>query len=98
MKIGEKKTNKIKEDILSFLYRSSPKMFFTSEIASEIARDEEFTKRLLIELEKKKFILGVRKSPNGDDYSRRTRWRLSTNIYKIYKSISEGRDKAAIVR
>jgi hypothetical protein len=98
MKIGETKTNKIKEDILSLLYRSSPKALFTSEIASEIARDEEFTKRLLQELEKKRLIVAIKKSPDGLKYSRRTRWRLSSIVYKTYKSIQEGSTKAAIVR
>ena len=56
MKISEEKREKISEQILALLYSSSPRPLFTSKIAQEIARDEEFVKRLLIDLKKKKLV------------------------------------------
>jgi predicted transcriptional regulator with HTH domain len=46
MKISEQKIEKISEQILAMLYSISPKSLFTSHIAKEIARDEEFRKIL----------------------------------------------------
>ncbi len=49
--ISKKKRSKIAEQILAHLYQSSPESQFTNKVAQEIARDEEFTKTLLQELE-----------------------------------------------
>lgn len=64
-------------------------MLFTSDIAHETARDEEFIKRLLIEMEKDNFVLGVRKNSKGMTYLLRIRWRLSTKTYDAYKRLEE---------
>ena len=48
MKISKVKIDRIKENILAILYRSSPKSLFTVDIATELIRDEEFIKRLLL--------------------------------------------------
>ena len=55
MKISDKKREKISEQILAFLYSINPKPIFTLHIAQEIARDEEFIKKILQELKNKKF-------------------------------------------
>ena len=89
MKISKEKINKIKEDILSVLYTNSPKLMFTSDLAHETARDEEFIKRLLLEMEKDNFVLGVRKNSQGINYLLRIRWRLSTKTYDAYKRLEE---------
>jgi hypothetical protein len=89
MKISKDKINKIKEDILSLLYTNSLKLMFTSEIAHEIARDEEFTKRLLKEMEKENLVVLVNRNPDGIKYSLRCRWRLSSPVYDSYKKIQE---------
>jgi hypothetical protein len=89
MQISKEKINKIKEDVLSVLYTNSPKMMFTSDIAHETARDEEFIKRLLLEMEKDSFVIGVRKNSNGVTYAIRIRWRLSTKTYDAYKRLEE---------
>ena len=86
MKISKEKKEKISEQILALLFQESPKLLFTSQIAKETARDEEFTKRLLIELKKKNLVIEVKKSPKGILYSRRSRWSLSDNAYNAYKS------------
>jgi len=65
MKISDKKRNKIYEQILAVLYSTSPKPLFTVQIAQEIARDEEFIKKLLFELKSKKLIIEIKKSPKG---------------------------------
>ena len=56
MKISAEKVERISEQILAFLYSVSPKLMFTSYIAKEIARDEEFTKKLLLVLKKKNLV------------------------------------------
>ena len=85
MKISDKKREKISEQILAFLFSVSPKPTFTSHIAQEIARDEEFVKKLLLELKSKKLIIEIKKNPEGIDYVRRSRWRLSDSTYQAYK-------------
>jgi len=83
--ISKQKREKISEQILEHLFSQSPNALFTSYISQEIARDEEFTKFLLQELEKKKLIIKITKSPTGVNYKRRERWRLSNSTFEIYK-------------
>lgn len=85
MKISNQKREKISEQILAYLFSITPKLVFTSYIAKEIARDEEFTKNLLINLKKKKLVDDVKKNPKGIDYINRTRWKMTDNAYEIYK-------------
>jgi len=85
MKISEKKREKISEQIISLLYSIIPKSLFTIEIAREIARDEEFTKELLLNLKQKNIIVEIKKNPKGIPYLRRSRWRLSAKVYNFYK-------------
>ena len=87
-KISTRKEGKIKESILHFLFQESPKALFTCKIAQELARDEEYMKKLLIELEIKNFIISVKKNPQGKDYSRRIRWRLHSKVYEAYKNFN----------
>lgn len=86
MRISNKKKEKISEQILATLFQSSPKSIFTSHIAQEIARDEEFVKKLLLELKAKKLIIEVKKNAQGIQYLRRSRWKLSDAVYMIYKN------------
>ena len=85
MKLSQEKRDKIQEQILSFLYHSFPKPFFTAEIAREIVRDEEFIKELLIDLKNKGLINPIRKNSKGIAYSRRIRWILSPKAHQAYK-------------
>ena len=87
--ISDKKINKIKEDILSYLFSITPKTAFVSNISTEIARDEEFTKRLMLDMEKKGLVVGVRKNSKGVVYQKRIRWRLNDKTFKAYKSLHE---------
>ena len=85
MKLSQSKKDKIAEQILSFLYSSFPKQPFTAEISREIARDEEFVKRLLFELKDKGFVTPIRKNSKGISFSRRIKWRLTSKVYDLYK-------------
>ncbi len=84
-KISKEKENKIIEQILFLLYSKFPQLIFTSDIAKEIARDEEFTKKILTEMEKKDLVTKVSKNPEGINYIKRSRWRISNKAYDIYK-------------
>jgi len=84
-KISQKKKEKIQEQILHYLFTISPSSAFTNQIANEIARDEEFTKSLLLELKQKSLIIEINKNPGGLDYLKRQRWRLSDQVYQAYK-------------
>jgi hypothetical protein len=81
-KLSNKKKDKISEQIISFLFHSFPKTPFTSEIANEVIRDEEFTRELLNILEKKGLIISITKSIKGISYSRRVKWRLSNKAHE----------------
>ena len=59
-------------------------MVFTVDVARELARDEEFVKRLLLDLEAKGMVVGVRKNSSGEDYKIRIRWRVSNRVHEVY--------------
>jgi len=86
MKLSQTKKNKIAEQILSFLYHEFPNQPFTAEIAREIARDEEFIKKLLFDLKEKGLVIPIRKNSKGDIFTRRLKWRISQKVYDVYKS------------
>ena len=88
MRLSKQKRDKIAEQILSFLYHEFPRAHFTSSISQELARDEEFVKSLLLELQDKKLVNCIRKNPDGISYSRRCRWSLSPKAYDAYKLAS----------
>jgi len=85
MKISHEKKERIEEQILSFLYSLAPKSAYTSHVAREIARDEEFVKILLQDLKKKTLVVEIKKNSSGEAYSRRIRWKISDSAYTIYK-------------
>ncbi len=87
MRISETKIKKIKEAILAFLFQNSPKSFHTYLISQEIARDEEFIKRLLQELAKEGLVTKIDKNPKGIKYLRRERWRLTNKAFKAYSEL-----------
>lgn len=83
-RISKEKQEKIQEQVLFFLFSIFPKQVFTADIAKEIARDEEFIKIIMHELEKKTLVVRVSKNSEGINYQRRLRWRISNNAYEIY--------------
>lgn len=82
--ISKQKKDKILEQILFYLYQSFPKQIFISDIAKELARDEEFIKTLMLDLLKKELVVKIDKNSKGINYSRRLRWRLSNKVYDLY--------------
>ena len=86
MKLSQDKKERITEQILSFLYNIFPEQPFTVAIARELARDEEFIKKILFELRDKELVLSIRKNKNGEIFSRRIKWRLTKKVYDIYSS------------
>ena len=87
MRLSKEKRDRIAEQILSHLYHEFPKTFFTAEISKILARDEEFVKSLMQELQDKKLVLCIRKNSQGQPYSRRCRWNLSPKAYDAYKQL-----------
>jgi hypothetical protein len=85
MYISKEKKERISEQILAHLYLNNPKPLFTVDVAKEIARDEEFVKKLLKELKKKELVLQITKNPQGIDYIKRSRWKLSEKAYLSYR-------------
>jgi hypothetical protein len=92
-KISNRKEDKIKESILLYLFQNFPRALFTSAISEELARDEEYIKRLLLELEAKKLVASLRKNPKGKELKRRMRWHLSPAAYESYKSMQNTQNK-----
>ncbi len=87
MRLSKEKRDRISEQILSHLYHHFPSSFFTSEISRELARDEEFIKAIMKELQDKKLVSCIRKNSEGIAYSRRCRWALSPKAYDAYKQL-----------
>ena len=85
MKISEKKRERILEQILVILFQNNFRPLFTSQIAEEVIRDEEYVKNLLFELKSKKLVKEIKKNSKGIYYLRRSRWVLSDKAYEIYK-------------
>ena len=83
-KISQQKKDKIQEQVLHHLFEIFPQQVFTTDIARELARDEEFIKTMLFELLKKELVARIDKNPKGIKYSRRLRWRLSNKAHQIY--------------
>lgn len=86
--ISQKKIDKIEEVILALLYENPAKPLYTSEIAEEIIRDEEFTLKLLIDLNKKELIELIDKNSDGKKLLKRKKWLLKPQVYSTYKSLS----------
>jgi predicted transcriptional regulator with HTH domain len=84
-RISQEKRDKISEQILSYLFSVSPQSKFTVDVAKNIARDEEFTKSILLELKSKSVIVEVNKNASGKQFIRRQRWRLSNQAYEAYQ-------------
>lgn len=97
-KISQEKRDKISEQILNFLFSISPEPKFTSDIAREIARDEEFTKLLLLDLKKKTFIVEVNKNQKGTNYLKRQRWRLSNPAFEVFNKRQSLQNRQGVVQ
>jgi len=86
MRLSKEKRDRISEQILAHLYHSFPKQLFTAEIARELARDEEFIKVLLLNLQQKSLVTPIKKNKDGTQFIRRIKWQLSTKAYSAYSN------------
>lgn len=84
-RVSSTKREKISEHIISYLFSIAPDARHTADIAKEMARDEEFIKTLLLDLEKRKLIVRISKNSEGVAYIRRLRWRLSNKAFEAYQ-------------
>jgi len=89
MQISKEKREKILEQILNLLFIKTPEALFTSHIAKDIARDEEFTKTLLSELKRRDLVVGINKSTKGFLYKKRQRWCLTDRAYLAFVKIQQ---------
>ena len=89
--VSQQKKDKIAEQVLHVLFTKAPEPAFTAELAQEIARDEEFIKVLLLELETKKLVVQIKQNASGMMYARRRRWRLSNQAFAFYQTKQEQR-------
>jgi hypothetical protein len=86
-RISTTKEDKIKESVLHLLFQQAPKAMFTASISQELARDEEYIKKLLLDLEGKKLVSSVKKNQAGIPLKKRTRWHLTQPAYDTYKKM-----------
>ncbi len=87
-RLSKDKIKKIKEHILSVIYDNHFQPLYTSNIAEEMIRDEEFILRLLKELKNEGFIKEINKNTDGKQYLSRKKWILKSKIYDQYKTLS----------
>lgn len=76
-RVSNKTFNKVAESVLAFLNERYPEPLTCREVAEEMARDNEFIKRVLEFLEKQGLIQQIYKSSEGRDYLRWTKWQLT---------------------
>jgi len=86
VKLSKKTIKFLKDDIVSILYDQPLKPLFTNEIATELRRDNEFTKKLLLELKKEGLVEPLKKNNQGQPYIARTKWRIPQKVLKAYKN------------
>jgi len=84
VRLSKKTIQLLKDDIISILYDRSLEALFTNEIAREIRRDNEFTKKLLLELKKESLIEQVKKNKKGQEYLTHTKWRIPFKVLKAF--------------
>ena len=86
-RISEKVFKKIAENALAFLYEQYPLAISTAKIADELARDNEFTLRIMKFLQEKGLVLRLSEGRHGA-YSSWNKWKMSPAAYKKYSSTS----------
>lgn len=89
VKLSEEKIKLLKDDIISLLYHSHLKPLFTNQIATELRRDNEFIKALLLDLENKGVVERVIKNSQGKSYSLRLKWRIPLKVRMAYEQSKE---------
>jgi len=86
-KISLNTINLLKDDIISILYENQLRPLLTIEVAKELRRDKEFTKKLLLELKQKGILNEIKKNNKGKDYIKRSKWLIKPNIINKYNEL-----------
>ena len=85
VRLSQDKIKLLKDDILSILYESKFQPLFTNQIATDLRRDNEFTKLLLLELEKEGVVERVKKNKLGKAYLSRIKWMIPLSVRQAYE-------------
>jgi len=85
VRLSNQLINLIKEDIISHLYNNQLRSYFTNEIAKEIRRDNEYTLKLLSELQQQGLVEQIKKNKQGKQYLARIKWRIPNHVIKAYE-------------
>ena len=86
-KISNNTINLLKDDIISILFEDQLKPLLTIQIARELRRDKEFTKKLLLELKNKGILNEIKKNNKGKDYLKRSKWLIKPDIVNKYNEL-----------
>ena len=87
VRLSSRTINLLKDDIISIIYENQLKPLLSIEIANELRRDKEFTKRLLFELKKQGILEEIKKNNKGKDYIKRSRWAIKKEVISKYNEI-----------
>ena len=82
VRLAKRTVDLLKDDIVNILYESSLKPLFTNEIALLLRRDNEFTKKLLLELKLLGVVEEIKMNRRKKQYLLRKRWRISKEALK----------------
>ncbi len=83
-RIGKNKGDRIKEEILRFLYDEYPSFHFTNRISYEVIRDNEFVLKLMREMRKEELVISMDdKGGRGE----RKKWKLEEEVFNKYKEL-----------
>lgn len=82
--ISDNKKEKIKMDVLRFLYDEYPKMLYTYEVADALTRNDEFILSLLMELRNKKAVHWIEETKGGKI---KRKWGMNELIHNTYKKL-----------
>ena len=83
-RVSEENREKIKESMLREFYDYYPGMLWTSQVAERIVRDEEFSLRLLKELNEKGLVL-MREESRGGKVKRK--WGINKEVWEKNKEL-----------
>ncbi|MBS3143648.1 hypothetical protein J4446_02105 [Candidatus Woesearchaeota archaeon] len=86
VKLSSRTTDLLKDDIISVIYENQLNPLLTIEIANELRRDKEFTKKLLFELKEKGILDEIKKNNKGKGYIKRSRWIIKQEILNTFKN------------
>ncbi len=87
VRLSSRTINLLKDDIISIIYENQLKPLLSIEIANELRRDKEFTKRLLFELKKQGILEEIKKNNKGKDYIKRSRWAIKKEVISKYNEL-----------